>query len=188
MESTYGRRRADLVFRNTFRETLSGQLRINVPRDWELEPLAMPFVVDADKSVTVPLKVRCPRNEPAGAKWLNVRFRIHAPTAMEIHCRVPFELGSSALHTRAWWFLRGPNVVVQQEIENRGRRSMNLVSFLIAPQRPRQERRIPRLPAGQKVVKQYLLEDWSTLLGKKVRLGLREVGGQRILSDLITIQ
>ena len=80
------------------------------------------------------------------------------------------------------------DLVVQQTISNYGDKPISYNAFVVYPGQPRQERLVTQLGPGRTIVKLYRFPEVHFILNAKVRSGLREVEGMRILNDEVTVQ
>lgn len=188
LQSRLGWHQAELVFSNPFSQGISGQARVSLGQNWKFDPPGGRFATSGSRPFAIPIKIRFPGNEPVGRKMVSVRFTIEAKRMMKLNLLVPLELTLGDLDMRVLWFLRGGKLIVQQEIVNTGATSADLYAYLVAPNRPRMERVIQQLGPGQRSIKEYNLGSWQTLFGQSIRVGFRDVRGDRIVNKLITLQ
>jgi len=80
------------------------------------------------------------------------------------------------------------DLVVQQMISNYGERPINYTAFVVYPGQPRQERLVTQLDPGRTIIKLYRFPSVHFIPNAKVRSGLREVEGTRILNDEVAVQ
>jgi urease beta subunit len=82
----------------------------------------------------------------------------------------------------------GKDVIVQQTIQNYGERPIDYGSFAIFPGQARQERLVTNLAPGRTTLKRYRFSDVTVTPGMKIRVGVKELEGSRILNDEVEIQ
>jgi hypothetical protein len=80
------------------------------------------------------------------------------------------------------------DLVVQQMISNYGEKSIDYSAFAVYPGQPRQERLVMQLGPGRTIIKLYRFTNVEFIPNAKVRSGLRELEGTRILNDEATVQ
>ena len=97
-------------------------------------------------------------------------------------------LGLSDVGTQTFAIRDGKDVIVQQMITNYGERPINYTAFAAYPGQPRQERLVTNLGAGRTTMKKYRLVNVDFSKPAKVRAGVKELDGTRILNDEIEIQ
>ncbi len=81
----------------------------------------------------------------------------------------------------------GGRVVVQQTMTNRTSQPVSFEGYVVAPARRRMGRRFINILSGQSARKEFLIDDASDLVGKKIRVGLSELQGTRIWNRIITV-
>lgn len=188
ISSKFGFQQVQLVFRNTFNQSVNGTIKVQGPDYWQFDPSGARFVLGPENESTLPMKIRVPINESIGEKTIQAKFELEARTPLTINMIVPLELGISDLQMRVLWVVRNENLVVIQEIVNTGPGSTDLIAFTIAPDQPRIERQIPSLAPGQTAVKEYSLGPWKSMIGQTLRIGFREIRGTRLANQIITIE
>jgi len=186
--SKFGTHQVRLVFQNTFSQGINGIVRLQGPTDWQFDPSGSRFALPAGKDFTLPMKLRFPSNESIGRKSINVRFELEARKLMRLNLSLPLRIGVSDLDMRVIWFLRGQEMILWQEVQNKGDKWTDLRAFVVAPERPRMERQIRRLGPGQTAVKEYSLGPWKDMFRKTIRVGFQEVRGTRLANEVITLE
>jgi len=188
ISSKFGTHQAKLLFKNTFSQGISGMVRMQGPAFWQFDPSGTRFALPAGKEFTLPTKIRYPGNESVGQKSINLKFELEARKPITLNLTLPLYLGACDLDMRVLWFLRGEELVVCQEVLNNGTTWTDLIAFMICPDKPRMERQIRRLGPGQTAVKEYSLGPWKQMFGKTIRVGFREVRGNRLVNEVITLE
>jgi hypothetical protein len=85
--------------------------------------------------------------------------------------------------------LRDKNdLIVQQMISNYGDQPIDYTAFAVYPGQARQERLVTHLGPGRTIIKLYRFTDVTFIPNAKVRSGLKEVEGTRILNNETEIQ
>jgi hypothetical protein len=85
-------------------------------------------------------------------------------------------------------FRDGREVVVQVIIQNYGDKPIDYTAFALMPGQQRQERLIDGLEAGKSTVRKFRFEAADLAPGTKVRIGLKETDGPRILNDEVQVR
>jgi hypothetical protein len=134
------------------------------------------------------MKLRYPTNEPLGRKSIGVRFELEAQKPITLNLVLPLYLGSSEVQMKVLWFLRGKELIVWQEITNNTQGIIDLIAFTIAPNQPRLERQVNQLGPGQTATKEYSLGLWKDMFGQTIRVGYREIRGNRIGNEVIKLE
>jgi len=82
----------------------------------------------------------------------------------------------------------GADVIVQQMITNYGSRPIDYSAFAIYPGQPRQERLVTGLDPGRTTIRKYRFTNVRFAPDLKVRSGIKELVGTRILNEEVAIQ
>jgi hypothetical protein len=82
----------------------------------------------------------------------------------------------------------GKDVIVQQTLQNYGDRPIDYTGFAIFPGQARQERLVTNLAPGRATIKRYRFENADVTPGTRIRVGVKELNGSRILNDEIDLQ
>jgi hypothetical protein len=97
-------------------------------------------------------------------------------------------LGLSDVGTSTLALRDGKDLLVQMTVTNYGERPVDYTAFATFPGQARQERLITNLPPGRSTIKLFRFPGASVTVGSKVRTGLRELNGLRILNDELEVQ
>ena len=73
-------------------------------------------------------------------------------------------------------------------ITNYGDKPIDYTAFALFPGQPRQEKLVTNLAAGRTTIKKYRFTDVKITPQAKVRSGVKELDGTRILNDEVAIQ
>lgn len=186
--SRFGVHHVKLVFENVFGQSINGTVQLKPDRYWQFEPSGGRFILSPGARYELPMKLRFPTNEPIGKKFIRVRFNMEVQQHIDIEVIVPLFVSVSDLKMRVIWFVRDGRLVVVQEIRNTGRSSADLIAYLVAPDRPRMERQIRKLLPGQVATKEYVIGNWPDYYGKTIRVGFREIRGDRMGNEVLVIK
>jgi hypothetical protein len=184
----FGPQELRLKFRNTFNQPVGGMVKLQASPSWIFDPSGSRFALTSDQEFSLPMRLRYPTNEPMGTKSIGVKFEMETKKPLTLHLTLPLHLGDTDLKMRVLWFLRGSELIVWQEITNNTPRMVDLIAFTIAPDQPRMERQVSQLGPGQTATKEYSLGQWKVMLGQTIRVGFREVRGNRIANEIITLE
>jgi len=77
---------------------------------------------------------------------------------------------------------------VQQTITNYGDKPVSYNAFATFPNQARQERLINDLAPGSSTVRRYRFENAAKVVDGKVRVGVKELGGSRMLNYVVEVQ
>jgi hypothetical protein len=97
-------------------------------------------------------------------------------------------LGLSDIRIQAIALRDKGGLFVQQLITNYGDSPVNYTAFVICPGQARQERLVTNLAPGASTIKRFRFDKLSATDVKKVRIGLKELEGTRILNDEIEVR
>ena len=78
-------------------------------------------------------------------------------------------------------------MIVRQVITNRATKPLSFQGTVIAPGRPRVTRLIPEIQPGQTLAKEYSFPQPESLIGGTIRVGLRQVRGDRQYSESVFV-
>jgi hypothetical protein len=82
----------------------------------------------------------------------------------------------------------GKDVVVQQVISNYGEKPIDYTAFAVFPGQARQERLVTQLGPGRTTIKRYRFNSVDLSAETKVRVGVKELLGTRILNAEVGVQ
>lgn len=176
----------DLFIRYQGGVPVSGTITIKVPKDWKASPTQQNFSVLAQRIEKYPLEIRYPHNEPAGKKL--VTAHIYIP-GVDYHLEVPLtvQLGVKDLQVWGAAVMEGAELILRHVVTNQSKDILSFRGSATVPGRARLYRPIANLKPGDTQIVEYRLRNASKMIGRHVRLMLREVNdGPRIHSlDLI---
>ena len=82
----------------------------------------------------------------------------------------------------------GPDIIVQQMITNYSNKPVDYTAFATYPNLARQERLIMGLKPGATIIKKYRFTNADFTLNAKLRSGVRETEGTRILNEEVDVK
>jgi hypothetical protein len=132
--------------------------------------------------------IRFPFNATAGAKTLTGRFTIDADRAYEFHAEAPFSLELAGTSARLFARLMGSDVVVDLAVTNFRDSKRRFDCIAMAPGHATQQRSVGALISGQTIMKRFVFSRAAGLVGKKVRVILREVDGSHVANYETTVR
>jgi len=178
----------ELRFVNHAGQSISGSACLIPPTGWQVKPNRLAFTLSPGQQLRQTLWMRFPYNEAAGAKTLTVAVAFEADRRYQLIVPVPFTLGLAEIAVRTLAQVDGDRVIIRQSVSNRSGRTVSFEGFVRAPPWPAQHRLIARLKPAETVVKEYVLEHAAELAGRRVRVGLRELGPDgRIFNQFVEI-
>jgi hypothetical protein len=164
-------------------------MSLHFPKNWSVRPRVIPFSAGAGETFSREIDIRFPYNAEAGRKDLIADMVIDADRAYRLQIRSKFEfgLGDVDVRTLTQW-LAGDELLATITVTNRSEDRLDMFCFVVAPDRPRQERVIAGLPPGGTVVKSFKIRDARGMIGKPLRVGLREVKGSRVVNYAVPVR
>src|SRR5947208_10820157 len=107
---------------------------------------------------------------------------------MNLTVTVTVNLGLSELRMQTLALRDGKDVVVQQIITNYSDKKIDYTAFAMMPGMARQERLVTNLAPGRSTIKLYRFANAPSTANIKVRVGVKELDGTRILNDEVEIR
>lgn len=176
--------RRTLTIHNPWSHTISGQMRLTEPADWDIQPRITQFSIPAGESRTIPLDIQFPVSETAGVKQLVAAFEFTADEHYTVDVAAPLEIGLEDVDVDAHVMLiNNPetgqtDARVVQRITNRTDKPMTIYAFAHLQGFARQERLITRLEPGQSVIRRFTFANGAdAALQHAVRAGIRQANG-----------
>ncbi len=173
---------------NCFGRRITGQATLLVPDRWRVvSAKAMPFELPPGGEAALAFRVRMPFDGADGSQGLRVELEIAAdkPVYFTVHRELQVGLGDVELTGSARLDEQG-NLRVTQQLTNRGTSDVSFACQLLIPGRRPQRVAVRRLPPGTHE-HVYTLEGGQELLGKTLRLRADELGGPRVLSQVVVV-
>ena len=195
VESSFQPHPRRVRFRNPYPNAISGTMKLRAPVGWSINPPTFNFFLNPGETFDRELTLEFPYNSYAGPKTVTAEFLVQgAGQGNEgdgnTHFTVPLTLtlGLSDVGMQTIAVRDGDDVVVQQMITNYGDRPIDYNAFAVFPGQARQERLVSGLAAGATTVKKYRFANVGVTGSVKVRVGVKEQEGTRILNDEVAIQ
>jgi hypothetical protein len=163
-------------------------VKLKAPAGWTLNPPTFTFTLNPGETFERDLTIEFPYNSFAGAKTLTAEFSLQNDTTNGFTVPIALNLGLSDVGMQTLALRDGADVVVQQMITNYGERPIDYNAFAIYPGAARQERLVTNLAPGRTTMKRYRFNGAKVVPGTKVRVGVKELEGSRILNEEIEIQ
>lgn len=190
LESSFVPHQRRLRFTNPYRQAVGGTVKLKAPAGWTLNPPTFTFTLNPGETFNRDLTIEFPYNSFAGAKTISAEFALQNDTTGGNGFSVPItlKLGLSDVGMQSLALRDGPDVIVQQMISNYGDKPIHYNAFAIYPGQARQERLVTNLAPGQTTVKRYRFSGAKVEAGTRVRVGVKELEGTRILNEEVEIQ
>ncbi|MEZ0263732.1 MAG: hypothetical protein ACAI43_03315, partial [Phycisphaerae bacterium] len=134
------------------------------------------------------LAIEFPYNSSGGPKTIDANFVLQADRQSTFTVPLTVTLGLSDVGMQTLALRDGADIVVQQVIQNYGDRPIDYSAFAILPGQARQERLVTNLAPGRSTIKRYRFPAAEIAPGVKLRVGVKELNGTRILNDEVEVQ
>jgi hypothetical protein len=188
LESSFQPHSRHIHFSNPGQSTISGMVKLAPPEGWTLTPSVFNFTLNPGESFDHEVILEFPYNSFAGPKTISANFQVQSDHLSTFTVPIIVNLGLGDVGMRTLALRDKDDLVVQQMISNYGEKPINYTAFVVYPGQPRQERLVTQLGPGRTIIKLYRFSDVRFIPNAKVRSGLREVEGTRILNDEVGVQ
>jgi hypothetical protein len=188
IESSFQPHARRLHFTNPFKTAIGGSVKLKAPPGWTINPPTHTFSLNPGETFDHELTIEFPYNSYAGPKTVEAQFVVQADRQSSFSVPLTLMLGLSDVGMQTLALRDGPDVVVQQTIQNYGDRPIDYSAFAIFPGQARQERLVTNLGAGRTTLKRYRFTNVKVAPGMRIRVGVKELDGSRILNDEVEIQ
>jgi hypothetical protein len=188
LESSFQPHSRKIHFENPGHTTIGGQLKLTGPDGWTLTPSVFSFTLNPGESFDRDVSIEFPYNSFAGPKTVKADFQIQAERNTSFTVPISLSLGLSDVGMQSMALRDKNDLIVQQMISNYGNKPIDYTAFAVYPGQARQERLVTQLGPGRTTIKLYRFSKVQIIPNAKVRSGLREVEGTRILNDEVPVQ
>jgi hypothetical protein len=188
LESSFKPHTRRLRFTNPYRQSVSGSFKLTAPAGWIINPPTGTFSLNPGETFEREVTIEFPYNSFAGAKTINAEFQVQADANSSFTVPVMLKLGLSDVGLQTLALRDGKDVNVQQKITNYGEHPIHYTAFAIFPGQARQERLVTNLAPGRTTIKKYRFTEVKFAPEARVRSGVKELVGTRILNDEVAIQ
>ena len=187
LESSFQPHTRHVLFSNPYKQAISGTVKFKAPDGWVLNPPTMNFSLNPGETFDREVTIEFPYNSFAGPKTINAEFAVQGEKNQSFNVPIALNLGLSDVGMQTVALRDGKDVLVQQMITNYGDKPIDYTAFAIYPGQARQERWITNLGAGRTTIKLYRFTNVKFNPDAKVRVGVKELAGTRILNEEIGI-
>ncbi len=173
-------------FENGFDTPLIGSLRLTAPPGWRVIPSSLPVALDPGAAFAAPVDLIPAPYEVTGGwkdgkeKRLLAELSFGSGSQSALAVPVPFRFAQDALDVSlsSLYQSRGDEILVSQQVVNRGKAPLICDAFLSTRGRP--ERRVPlgRLSPGEIRRVEYVVP-WREMLEGETVVGVQELDGRR---------
>ncbi len=188
IESSFEPHLRHIHFENPYHQAIGGLLKLHPPAGWTLNPPNFNFTLNPGETFDRELTIEFPYNSFAGPKTITAEFNVQAERNSTFSMPLMLTLGLSDVGLQTLALRDGKDIIVQQMITNYGEKPINYTAFAVYPGHPRQERLVTNLGPGRTTMKKYRIVNADLSKPAKVRAGVKEQDGTRILNDEVEIQ
>ena len=188
IESSFVPHTRHVRFTNRYRDAISGTLRLRAPAGWQVTPSTFNFNLNSGETFDKEVTIELPYNSVAGEKRIEAEFKLQANGGSTFAVPIALHLGLSDVGMQTMAMRDGGDLIVQQMVTNYGDKPIDFNAFAVFPGLSRQERLISGLAPGKTTVKRYRFTGGEFREGIKVRVGMKEMEGTRILNDEVMVQ
>ena len=188
IESAFQAHTRRLRFTNTYGVAISGRLRLRGPDGWTVTPQLPAFSLNPGETYDAPVSIEFPYSSFAGQKNITASIEMQADTAVNFKVPVPLRLGLGDVGLETIAFRDGGDLIVQQMITNYSAKPIDYTAFVIVPGQARQERLVQDLKAGSTTIKKYRFTGVDFSKVQKIRTGVHETDGMRVLNDEVEVK
>ena len=173
---------------NPYGQPIAGTVRLRGPNGWTLSPPTVAFELNPGESIDRDIGIALPMNGRAGRNIIRADVELQADRSRQLSLPLVMTVGLNDVGVQSTAFRDGPSqIVVQQRITNYGDHPVDYTAYVSAPGQPRVERLVTGLAPGRTVLKRYRLP--VTTEGElRLRTGLKETDGPRVLNEELTVR
>ena len=194
IESTQTLHERVFTLTNPWATTITGHMTITEPDGWTTKPTRQFFSIPAGRTISLPFALSFPISEVAGPHKLTAHFDFNASRPIVVDMSLPIEVGLHDVKLDATVAVtHNPDTHAEDAtaiaiVTNTGDKPLNLYVFANLRGKPIQERIVAELDPGQSIVRHFTFPNaGQTLRDTPMRLGVREIEGQRILNKRISL-
>ena len=188
IESSFKAHSRRLRFNNPYRQAISRTVRLKGPAGWTINPPTITFSLNPGEALDREISIEFPYNSFAGPKTIIADFDLQADKTQIFSVPITLQLGLSDVGMQTLALRDGDDVIVQQMITNYGDKPIDYTAFAVFPGQARQERLVTNLGPGHTTLKRYRFTDVKITPEARVRSGVKELVGTRILNEEVEIQ
>jgi len=188
LESSFQTHTRHIRFTNPYKQAISGSFKLKAPAGWVLNPPTFSFNLNPGETFDREITIEFPYNSFAGPKRIDGQFVVQGERSSEFTVPIMLNLGLSDVGMQTLALRDGADIIVQQMITNYGDKPIDYSAFAMCPGQARQERLVTGLGAGRTTIRRYRFANVKTAPELKVRVGIKELVGTRILNDEVMVQ
>jgi hypothetical protein len=182
--SEFGAHEDAVLGKNTFRQGINGKVRLNFPRDWDLDPGEWELQIGPGETFRLPTMISFPSHASVGSLRPSVEFELSAERVYRFAVPLPYCLGLDDVTLQVTSRrTQDGRLEVEQRITNQTKpqETLDFNCSLFIPGRVRQRQVVTRLGEGEDR-RVYVLPKADALRGKELWLRAEQVDGRRVLN------
>lgn len=188
IESSFQPHVRKLRFTNAYRTAVGGTLKLKAPAGWVINPPTLAFTLNPGETFEKDVTIELPYNTVAGPKAIDAQFALQAEGNANFSVPIVVNIGLSDVGMQTMALRDGPDIIVQQMITNYGDKPINYTAFAVIQGQARQERLVGGLSPGKTTLKRYKFSGVDQKAAARVRAGVKEMEGSRVLNDEVIVQ
>lgn len=185
LESRSGGQKQAVIVRNTFKQSITANISLDVPEGWVIKPAQLePIRAAPGELVKRIMKITVPSNASLGDVKVRIDFQIIASRKHAFHVYRTIKVGLGDVGMQVFdRKLKDGTLEIEQVITNniKPAQVLNFRCNLFVPNQQRQRRTVSKLGQG-KDRKYYYIPNAEAYRGKELRLRAAEVNGNRVLN------
>jgi len=154
--------------------SLSGRAVIHGPPSVAITPREFDIRLSPGRKETYDFEARYDQNELAGTKEFSVELRLD-PEGYQLELPLTCEVQMPGLEVKGEAFVQNDNLVLRHILRNTTTSEVNFRGMASVPGRERQSKPFLHVFPGETQIVEYRFPDGAPLVGRSVRLGLREM-------------
>lgn len=188
VESSFKEHVRRLQFTNPYRTAISGTIKLKAPAGWTVMPPTIAFSLNPGETFDRELRIQFPYNTFAGSKNILAQFAVQADRTSSFTVPIALRIGLTDVGMQTLALRDGRDIIVHQMITNYGDKPINYDAFALLPGLARQERLVSNLAPGRTTIKKYRFTNVLPGNALRLRSGLREMEGTRILNEAVEVR
>lgn len=176
-----------LRFRNPYNETLTGEVTLELPPDWQVQPQHWNFSLEPGQLLRQPLTFTLPPRQLATDYPLGVSLHLVTPEDSTLGFNETMTLGLREIELSARTSWIGDDLVVDQMLTNNSTQTVSFDAFCEPPGRGRYENAFLLVAPGETATIEYGFPDARDLAGAVIHHGIAEIRGERRLDKVVEV-
>ncbi|HEX5103620.1 MAG TPA: hypothetical protein VFV87_07415, partial [Pirellulaceae bacterium] len=176
----------NLKIRNPFNQGISGEVKLQAPASWGVDPRPTRFKIAVGDELRLALPVTLLADANSGPQPVRLDFEITADRNYRFSVYRTLQLGLDDVQIELRTKLRNDGaLIVEQQLNNLSERPVSFQCLLFPQGRRREIRQVINAQPGQTATT-YILPRGEELIGQRLLLRAEEIGGPRVLNYTLT--